>query len=75
MDSQDKKILSVDSKGNNFYFVLEPHDINRLQALPQGCVLELNLGRTIDLLGGNVLELSSDLIVNVTLISDKFLED
>lgn len=70
-----EKKISVGQVGNNFYYEMEPHDIAQLQQLPSGCTVEVNLGKTIDLLGGNRLELSSDLIVNVVLINSKFLEE
>lgn len=72
---ENKKPLCVGTQGNNYYYSLEPHDINRINGLPEGCTVEVNLGNEIDLIGGNKLVLSSDLIINVIFIHDKFLSD
>lgn len=73
-DNEPKKVLNIGNVGNSYYFALEPHELNMINKLPDGCAVEVNLGDKIDLLGGNSLHLSSPLIVNVVLINGKFLE-
>lgn len=57
---------------NTFYFGLSQTDMNCLSELPSGATVEVNLGKEIELFGGNKLVLSEDLIINVVLVNDKF---
>lgn len=59
---------------NTFYFGLSQVDMNRLQELSSGTTVEVNLGKEIELFGGNKLLLSDDLIINVVLVNDKFVQ-
>lgn len=59
---------------NTFYFGLSQVDMNRLEELSSGTTVEVNLGKEIELFGGNKLLLSDDLIINVVLVNDKFVE-
>lgn len=73
-DEERKPPVLLGKSDNTFYFALSQTDMNCLDQLSSGATLEVNLGNVIDLFGGNKLVLSEDLIVNIVLINDKFVE-
>ena len=68
------KSICLGHSNNKFYFALSQTDVNRINQIPDGCTIEVNLGNEIELLGGNKIVLSNDLVVDVVLINDKFVK-
>ena len=73
-DNKDKSTL-LGQSDNKFIIALSQTDLNRINLLPEGSTIQINLGNEFDLLGDNKLVLSNDLIIDVLLINDKFIID
>lgn len=71
-EENSKPPVLLGQNENTFYFGLSQVDMNCLSELPSGTTVEVNLGKEIELFGGNKLVLSEDLIINVVLVNDKF---
>ena len=63
----------IKSKDGHFLIALEDFETNKLMDLPDGVDLDINLGDCFELLGGNKLLLSSEMMITVTIVREKFI--